>query len=180
MHSCTAHVLVITLCTAALACQTKGDPSASETSTDDAASTTDEPFDYDAYEAQCAAQTDPASCEAVPSPIEQFGAGAGAPYCAWQVWTNTTLAPDGTCSFSETEASCVMTVNGDGCWGAQRCLDGHAAGGFRYDGRTVQIGFANWCGGPPYNRQCEAGADGTLYSGPPECACLCDPSWPGP
>ena len=122
--------------------------------------------------AMCEAATDQAGCmaahEALPCGI-----------CNWDVWVPATIEAQGVCSFGEPSGQCVFEYSPDGCSEAfNECRPGQAM--YREkDGvvellvsptRCVYIGTG----------LCGLKSDGTVTEGSaPECACICDESYPG-
>ena len=122
----------------------------------------------------CAAQTDRTRCNAATAEV-----GSGS--CLWIPWFPVRLV-EGTCSFGDPRGSCAfIRCQSEGCATLSPCNSEGFGGAFMTDSEgKVTIGFADWCLSPPAPAQaCIFDTDQQLLEGPPECACLCDPAFPG-
>ncbi|MCR9164722.1 MAG: hypothetical protein ACE37F_33910 [Nannocystaceae bacterium] len=133
----------------------------------------DSPSDIDAT---CAEITDPQTCESMGGFDDETASGW---LCNWETWVEVELV-DGACSFGEVQSACTgesYSTAGCAAWGS--CEQGgiHAAVTVAADG-TVQLGTSpnGWCFGA-YEDACGAGNPNA--EDPAECACACDPGWPG-
>ncbi|WAS94075.1 hypothetical protein [Nannocystis punicea] len=123
-------------------------------------------------EQQCASQADRASCNGL-----QLDGGS----CVWVAWFPTRLV-DGTCEFGDPRGQCAFVpCQEEGCAELSPCGPEGFGGGFIVgENEVVSVGFARWCLGPPDPGQaCVFDFEQQLLEGPPECACLCDPGFPG-
>ncbi len=145
-----------------------GDPASGTTA---AGSQCDGP-DIALVAAMCEAATDEAGCaaarEALPCGI-----------CNWDVWVPATIDGQGVCSFGEPSGRCVFEYSPDGCSEAfNACRPGQAM--YREKDGVVELLVSPtrcvYTGTGP----CGVEADGTVTEGSaPECACICDESYPG-
>lgn len=121
----------------------------------------------------CAAQTDRARCNAATG---DFAGGN----CLWIPWFPVRLV-EGTCTFGDPRGSCAfIECHSEGCTEILPC-NGMFGSAFMKDAEgKVTIASADWCLAPPAPAQpCIFDTDQNLLEGPPECACLCDPAFPG-
>lgn len=121
----------------------------------------------------CAALADRASCNGAP-----LDPAVGR--CMWVAWHTTRLV-DGTCSFGPPRGECQFVgCQSEGCKAQMACGTPDLAGAYRVGmDDNVSIALASWCLDPPLPAlPCEFDAEGQLVEGAPECACLCDPSFP--
>jgi hypothetical protein len=81
---------------------------------------------------------------------------------------------------SRTSPSCAPSTSGDiGCGGPTvYCGGAIEIGWSRMDGEQVLIGRAGLCE-LGVGSGCEVSSEGLVLNGAPECACLCDPAFPG-
>lgn len=128
----------------------------------------------ESFEQTCEDQLDEASCASVED--AEFGPHDTAT-CNWVRHVAVSLEGD-TCSFGEVTGECRMIrFDGEvGCYGGE-CGRNQATHWEEVDGEVVlssseAIGCAAWV------NACELDVDDELSSGPPECACMCDPEFP--
>ena len=105
--------------------------------------------------------------------------------CTWSDWVPVTLEGD-TCVFGEVEASCLLEwlEPGPGCAGSTgiACRPDGPRGEialYREVSGQAQLQAAVRCAPPPDAQRCFLDAQGQVQDGPPECACICDPDFPG-
>ncbi len=105
--------------------------------------------------------------------------------CTWSDWVPVTLEGDA-CVFGEVEASCVLEwlEPGPGCAGSTgiACRPDGPRGEialYREVSGQAQLQAAVRCAPPSDAQRCFLGAQGQVQDGPPECACICDPNFPG-
>lgn len=123
-------------------------------------------------EQQCASQADRASCN---------GLALDGGSCVWIAWFPVRLMDD-LCGFGDPRGQCAFVpCSEEGCAAQSPCGPEGFGGGFIVgENDVVSVGFANWCLGPPAPAQaCIFDFEAQLIEGPPECACLCDPGFPG-
>jgi hypothetical protein len=122
----------------------------------------------------CAGLSDRARCNAA-----QVDPAVGG--CLWIPWFPVRLV-DGVCTFGDPRGTCeFIPCSEEGCATLSPCNSEGFGGAFLIDGEgKVTLGFADWCLAPPAPAQaCIFDGQGQLLEGPPECACLCDPTFPG-
>jgi hypothetical protein len=123
-------------------------------------------------EQQCASQADPAGCNGL-----QLDGGS----CVWVAYFPVRLM-DGICAFGDPRGQCAFVrCQEEGCAELSPCGPEGFGGAFVVgEDETVSVGFARWCLEPPAPGQaCVFDFEQQLLEGPPECACLCDPGFPG-
>ncbi|MBZ5715598.1 hypothetical protein [Nannocystis pusilla] len=123
-------------------------------------------------EQQCASQPDRASCN---------GLALEGGSCVWIAWFPVRLM-DGVCGFGDPRGQCAFVpCSEEGCATLSPCGPEGFGGAFMVgEDDAVNVGFADWCQSPPAPaRACIFDFEGQLTEGPPECACLCDPGFPG-
>lgn len=138
--------------------------------------------DWDVLVATCRAATDEMGCAPASSDVEALASRFGGPcyVCVWEDWVPTTIDEAGACVFGEVVASCELDALGPGgigclsapaeCTGGQKMI-------FREGTDGVEILVAPLCSFPPDVDACFAHPEGEPMA--PECACGCDPSFPG-
>lgn len=171
-RSCVLWLLVL-----ATACDdNEGDASDSQTSSGTSAGVGPGFEDIEDYRQHCQAQTDEAQCRAVPDWNHPDGLLLS---CRWVSWVGVEHDPESqTCEFGEVTGECVMDRAGsEGCLTGVEgtCTDEMAY--VRQAGGGVALTKAPLCA-PPLGTELCAPLDGGDFS-VPECACLCDPGFPG-
>ena len=63
------------------------------------------------------------------------------------------------------------------CWADKNTAG--ASGAWRAGEKGLELGSGQVCTGLGDTELCIVDADGEVSGGKPECACLCDPAWPG-
>lgn len=160
--------------------ETSGDDDAVQTSGEgpgessaESSGTSGPSLSHDEVEALCAVAATRAECESV----AMGGSGTDLSWCTWERWRTATIDAGGTCTLGPIEESCGFQRGGDACATYSLSSCGAVTGSVgAWDG--TRVGFAEgWCTAP--GESCSVD-DGVVAEGPPECACLCDPSWPEP
>ena len=127
---------------------------------------------------ECESHQTREACESA-EPVEggSMGASLGGS-CLWEVRVAAAVGSDGTCEFGEPTGRCIGdSVSEIGCIGGFTCSpDGPTVkGAWVEDGGETQLIAANVCSNFEGATAC-AHPD---IEERPECACLCDPGWPG-
>lgn len=176
-------LLALSLVTLAFGCEGKlpePDEGADESSGDGDGDGDGGPTDSDGpptaadFAELCTEQLDRATCEAVPN--EHYPGVVSD--CVWSVEVEVVLEADA-CVFGPATASCRVSTSGDlGCAVPTLACGELENGWSRMDGDQVIIGRASTCY-VDSGDDCEVSSEGLVVSGAPECACLCDPAFPG-
>lgn len=152
---------------------------------DDPGDSAEAPGSYEELEELCESQTERAGCEGAEGFVDgASGTGSG---CVWETQVPVSLGDDGACVFGEATGRCTVdTVSGIGCasGGGVACLEARpdvpSFGGVRQVEGGVGLVEAEVCIEIPDTQPCDVDADGIALEGSaPECACMCDPAWPG-
>jgi hypothetical protein len=128
------------------------------------------------FEVMCGSQASQQACEAAAT-YENLEDGLTA-WCTWGAWFDVAIDDAGVCTFGRLEYECGMAYGGEGgCLDdAPNCGSAEAWGRTTREG-DVQLTTFGGCG--PYGDVMCVFSNDVQLDGPPECACLCDPAFPG-